>query len=328
MAQVASDSVADQALEVAGTPGVEVVGRTPWQIFWARFRKDRIAIAGALFIFFLILVAVFAGPLTKALVHHDKNQLFDSMTDEIGLPRGPTAQFWFGADSAGRDVFVRTLYGAQTSLFVAFIATGISVIIGVSLGMIAGYRRGWIDTLISRAIDVVMSLPILLFAIGIAAACSITAKGCIGGLVQPGIILVTLIIGFVNWTYIGRIVRGQVFSLREREFVEAAQSLGASNRRIMFREILPNLAAPIIVYATLIIPSNILFEASLSFLGVGIPQTTPSWGRMLSDASSSQLFTVAWWLMFFPGLFLLLTTLAFNLVGDGLRDALDPRTGR
>src|SRR2546423_10338783 len=130
MAQVASDQVGDQALEVAGTPGVEVVGRTPWQIFWARFRKDRIAIAGALFIFFLMLVAVFAGPLTKALVHHGKNQLFDNMTDAIGLPRGPTAQFWFGADSAGRDVFVRTLYGAQTSLFVAFIATGISVVIG------------------------------------------------------------------------------------------------------------------------------------------------------------------------------------------------------
>jgi peptide/nickel transport system permease protein len=144
-------------------------------------------------------------------------------------------------------------------------------------------------------------------------------------LIKPGLLVVSLIIGLFSWPYIARIVRGQVLSLREKEFTEAARSLGASNWRIMSREILPNVAAPIIVYTTLIIPSNILFEAALSFLGVGVPQETPSWGRMLSDASG--IFTVAWWMMFFPGLFLFLTTLAFNLVGDGLRDALDPRTG-
>jgi len=137
---------------------------------------------------------------------------------------------------------------------------------------------------------------------------------------------VVVIISLVNWTYIARIVRGQVFSLREREFVEAARSMGAGNLRIMFRELLPNLAAPIIVYSTLIVPNNILFEAALSFLGIGVPPTTPSWGKMLSDASS--IFTVAWWMMVFPGIFLFATTLAFNLVGDGLRDALDPRTSR
>jgi ABC-type dipeptide/oligopeptide/nickel transport system permease subunit len=328
MAQVAADEVSGQGLEAAGTPGVAVVGRTPWQIFWGRFRKDNVAIMGALFIVVLVLVALGAPLISKFIVHHDKNKTFGFMTNEFGLPHGPNSQFWFGGDLNGRDMFVRTIYGARTSLVVAIFATGISVFIGVILGSIAGFFRGWIDTLISRSIDIVMSLPILLFAIGIAAACSITAQGCFFGLIQPGLMLVVVIIALVNWTYIARIVRGQVFSLREREFIEAARSMGAGNVRIMFRELLPNLAAPIIVYSTLIIPNNILFEASLSFLGVGIPQTTPSWGRMLSDASSSQIFTVAWWMMFFPGVFLLLTTLAFNLVGDGLRDALDPKTAR
>ena len=151
-------------------------------------------------------------------------------------------------------------------------------------------------------------------------------NGCVFGLIQPGIPLVVFIIALFNWTYIARIVRGQTFSLREREFIEASRASGSGSRRIMFREILPNLVAPIIVYTTLIIPSNILFEAYLSFLGVGIPQSTPSWGRMLSDASL--YFRVAWWMMVFPGVFLFLTTLSFNLLGDGLRDALDPRSGR
>jgi peptide/nickel transport system permease protein len=328
MVQAASDTGSEHALEAVGTPGVQVVGRTPWQIFWTRFRRDRVAIAGGLFIICLTLVALGAPFLSNVLVHHGPNEQFREMTNEFGIPLGPNEQFWFGADKAGRDLFVRTIYGARISLAVAFIATGLSVILGVILGVLAGYFRGVTDTIVSRAIDIVMSLPILLFAIGISAVCSIKAEGCLGGLIQPGLTLVAGVIAMVNWTYIARIVRGQVFTLREREFVEAARSLGAGNRRIMFRELLPNLAAPIIVYATLIIPSNILFEAALSFLGVGIPQSTPSWGRMLSDASSSQIFTVAWWMMFFPGVFLLLTTLAFNLVGDGLRDALDPRAGR
>ena len=325
MGQPASEVVAAEGLEVAGTPGVAVVGRTPWQIFWGRFRKDTIAIAGAMFILCLIIVAITAPLLTKLLVHHGPNEQFqDTMLNEFSIPLGPNSAFWFGADQAGRDMFVRTVYGARTSLVVAFFATGISVVVGVILGTIAGFFRGWIDTGISRTIDVVMSLPILLFAIGIAAACSITAQGCLFGLVQPGLVLVVLIISLVNWTYIARIVRGQIFSLREREFIEAARSMGAGNIRIMFRELLPNLAAPIIVYATLIVPNNILFEAALSFLGVGIPQTTPSWGRMLSDATNGQLFTYAWWMMVFPGAFLVITTLSFNLVGDGLRDALGP----
>jgi peptide/nickel transport system permease protein len=174
--------------------------------------------------------------------------------------------------------------------------------------------------------DIVLSMPLLLFAIGIVASCSTTIQGCAGGLIKPGLPIVIFVIALFSWPYIGRIVRGNTLSLAQKEFVEASRSLGASNLRIMFREIFPNLVAPILVYASLIIPSNIIFEASLSFLGLGVPQQTPSWGRELSDAA--QIFQVAWWMMVFPGLFLFLTTLSFNLLGDGLRDALDPRSER
>ena len=305
--------------------GGQIQGRSPWQLFWTRFIRDRAAIAGFVLIVELVLIAICA-PLFAKLAGHGANQLFDNMTTSIGLPLGPNSHFWFGGDNVGRDLFVRTMYGVRTSLIVALISTGFSVIIGVFLGIVAGFFGGPVDTVISRAVDIVMSLPILLFALGLAAACAL--KPCLFGLIQPGLFLPVVIISAVNWTYIARIVRGQTISLREREFIEAARSLGSSNSRIMFRELLPNLAAPIIVYSTLIIPSNILFEAALSFLGVGVPQQIPSLGRMLSDASGTQLFTVAWWMMVYPGLFLVLMTLAFNLVGDGLRDALDPRGSR
>jgi peptide/nickel transport system permease protein len=172
---------------------------------------------------------------------------------------------------------------------------------------------------------VLLAFPILLLALGLAAACSL-GKGCLGGLIQPGLTVVIFVIAFVNWTYIARIIRGQVLSLREKEFVEAARSLGASNSRIIFRELLPNLVAPIIVYSTLIIPQNILFEAALSYLGVGVQPPNASWGAMLADATS--IFDTAWWYMVFPGVALLLTVLAFNLLGDGLQDALNPKSGR
>ncbi len=310
------------ATEVATVTGV--VGRTPWQLFWLRFKQDKAALFGLGFIVFLILLALTAPLISKYIVHHGPNELFREQVSDIGIPKGPSKAFWFGADTVGRDVFVRTIYGTRTSLLVAVFATGIALVIGVTLGILAGYKGGWTDTLISRAIDVVLSMPLLVFAIGIAAACQI--KGCLGGVISPGLPLVVFIIALFSWTYIARIIRGQTLSIREREFIEASRSLGASSRRIISREILPNLIAPIIIYATLIVPGNILFEAYLSFLGLGVPQSTPSWGRMISDAAS--IFEVAWWLMLFPGLLLLLTTLAFNLLGDGLRDALDPKTSR
>jgi peptide/nickel transport system permease protein len=269
------------------------------------------------------------APVIAALVGHGPNDIshLREMTTEIGLPKGPNIdlKFFFGADTVGRDVMVRVIYGARTSLIVAFFATGIAVLIGVAVGIAAGYYRGKVDTFLSRTTDVVMSMPILLLALGLATACGASREGCLFGLLKPGLFLISVIIGFFSWPYIARIVRGQVLSLREKEFVEAARAQGAGDFRIMRRHILPNVVAPIIVYTTLIIPNNIIFEASLSFLGVGVPEKVPSWGRMLSDAGGG-IFTVAPWLMLFPGLFLFLTTLAFNLVGDGLRDALDPRT--
>jgi peptide/nickel transport system permease protein len=199
------------------------------------------------------------------------------------------------------------------------------VVVGVTVGMVAGYFRGWVDTALSRTMDVVLAFPILLLAIGLASACSL-GKGCLGGVINPGKGVLIVVIALAAWPYIGRIIRGQVLSLREKEFVEASLSLGASNTRIIFREILPNLVAPIIVYTTLILPTNVLFEAALSFLGVGVQPPTASWGQMISAAVP--IFDSAWWYMLFPGLALVFTVLAFNLVGDGLQDALNPRSDR
>ncbi len=314
----------EEALEPQA-PSEGIAARSSLELFRIRFMQDRAAVAGVVIIALLILLAL-AAPLFKAIAGHGPNDLFGTtmLTPDLGLPKAPNGKFWFGADQVGRDVFLRTIYGIRTSLVVAFVATGLATLIGVVLGLTAGFRGGALDTIISRLVDIVLSMPLLLFAIGISTVCSISASGCLGGLLQPGLSLVTGIIALFTWPNIARIVRGQVLSLREREFVEAARSLGAKNLWIMFRELLPNLVAPIVVYTTLIIPSNILFEAALSYLGVGVPQSTPSWGRMLSDATNGQLFTYAWWMMVFPGVFLVLTTLSFNLVGDGLRDALGP----
>ena len=314
------------ALEEEAVPRV-IVGRSQWQIFWRRFLRERVALAGAGFIVVLIALVLIAPLMTRFVVHHGPNDRFSATIDDIGLPVvGPSREFWFGVDKVGRDVFVRTLYGARTSLLVAILGTGISFAIGTVLGVVAGFFGRWADTVISRSIDVVLSLPLLLIAIGLAATCSVTARGCLGGLIHPGVWLVVSIISVATWPFSARIVRAFTLSIKEAQYIEAARSIGAGNVRIMFREVLPNLVLPIIVYASLTIPTNILFESTLSYLGVGVPQTTPSWGRMISDATSGQLYTAAWWVLLFPGTFLVLTTLAFNLLGDGLRDALDPNS--
>jgi ABC-type dipeptide/oligopeptide/nickel transport system permease subunit len=297
-----------------------VAARSPLQLFWRRFRKDYVSLAAAIFIGILVITAILATPIRNLVGAPDPEQTSTDALDIFGLPTGPSSDHLFGVDGIGRDVFSRVLAGAQVSLMVAFIGTGISVIIGVSLGMIAGFYRGWVDTAIARCIDILLAFPVLLLGLGLASACS-TKEGCLGGLLQPGLPVVLAIIVLSNWPYVARIIRGQVLSLREKEFVEASTSLGASNRRIIFREILPNLIAPIIVYTTLFIPANILLEAALSFLGVGVQEAT--WGGMLSDAAGT--FDTAWWFMLFPGLALLLTVLAFNLVGDGMQDALNPK---
>jgi peptide/nickel transport system permease protein len=299
-----------------------VAARSPMQLFWRRFRRDKVAMVALIFIVMLVLVAVFAGPITKLVGAPPPNVQQSSALDDFGLPEGPSSEHLFGVDPIGRDVFSRVLYGAQVSLTVAVVGTGLSVFFGVILGMIAGFYRRWVDTIVARSLDVMLAFPVLLFGLGVATACS-GENGCVGGLIQPGLSVVVAIIVLANTPYVARIIRGQVLSLREKEFVEASYSLGASNGRIMFRDILPNLVAPIIVYSSLFIPANILLEAALSFLGVGVQPPRPSWGDMLSDAIS--IFDVAWWFMFFPGIALLLTVLAFNLVGDGLQDALNPK---
>lgn len=309
----------------------EIVARSPMQLFWRRFRSDRVAMASLAFIVALIFVAVFAGPLVKLLGVTGPNTPNNNCPgsqcalDIFGSPTGPSSTHPFGVDELGRDVLARVIYGAQVSLEVAFIATGIAVLIGVTIGTMAGFFRGWIDSLLSRFMDVVLAFPVLLFAIGLASACAL-GKGCLGGLITPGRTTLIVVIALSSWPYIGRIIRGQVLSIREKEFIEAARSLGASNRRIMARDVLPNLVAPIIVYTSLILPTNILFEAALSFLGVGVQPPTASWGQMIAEAAPT--FDTAWWYMVFPGVALVLTVLAFNLVGDGLQDALNPRTGR
>jgi peptide/nickel transport system permease protein len=303
----------------------DVAARSPLQLFWRRLRQDKVALAALGFIVLLGLVAICAPLVVKLFGAPPPDEQNPNALDEFGSPGGPSGAHLFGTDQLGQDVFSRVVYGARVSLLVAVVATGAAVLIGVTIGMAAGYYRGWVDAALSRVMDVMLAFPILLLGIGLASACSL-GDGCAGGLIKPGLTTVIFVIALASWPYVARIIRGQVLSLREREFVEASRSLGASNLRIIVREILPNLVAPIIVYTTLIIPTNILFEAALSFLGVGVQPPTASWGQMIADATG--IFDTAWWYMTFPGLALLLTVLAFNLVGDGLQDALNPRTGR
>jgi peptide/nickel transport system permease protein len=315
----------DTAIDQIVSGKSPVAARSPLQLFWRRFKKDKVALGAGIFIVVLVLVAIFAEPIRKLVGAPPPNLQSTTALDEFGLPQGPSSQHIFGVDQIGRDVFSRTLAGARISLLVAFVGTGLSVTFGVTLGMIAGYFRGWTDTMISRSVDVLLAFPVLLLGLGLASACS-GRDGCLGGHLQPGLGVVIVIIVVANTPYVARIIRGQVLSLREKEFVEAATSLGASNRRIIFREILPNLVAPIIVYTTLFIPANILLEAALSFLGVGVQPPQSSWGKMLADAT--QIFNTAWWYMLAPGCALLFTVLAFNLVGDGMQDALNPKGTR
>jgi len=320
-------TTADPILEAwpSGEPQGEpsaIAGRTPFQLFWERFKEDRVALVALGFIVLEILIAILAPWIVRVFGHPPNAQFPDELDPTYGTPTGPSREFLFGVDPVGRDVFARVVYGARVSLQVALVATFLSVGLGVVAGLLAGFHRGATDTVISRVIDVTLAFPILLLALGIASSCSL-GNGCARGVIKPGLSTVIVAIVVVNWTYIGRIIRGQVLSLREKEFVEAARAAGAGSTTIMFRELLPNLVAPIVVYSTLVIPQNILLEAALSYLGVGINPPQASWGEMLAEATP--IFATAWWFFLFPGVALLLTVLAFNLLGDGIRDALDPK---
>jgi peptide/nickel transport system permease protein len=312
--QSAVRAVEPTDLEELGEAAAEIQGRSPWQLAWARLRQDRVAIASSVVIFLITLVAIFAPVIAHLVGHGLGDQYPFTALNGYGLPVGPSRTFLFGADDLGRDVMVRVAYGARVSLIAGVVASGLAVIVGGIVGMVAGYFGTAVDTALSRFMDVILSFPLLLFAIALVS------------IVGPSLGVTILVIAFFSWAVVGRIIRGQTLSLREKEFVEAARSLGASDLRIMFVDILPNLVAPLLVYTTLLIPSSIVFEATLSFLGLGVVPPTPSWGNMLADAEA--YYKVAWWFIIFPGGALLLTTLAFNLLGDSVRDALDPRYAR
>jgi len=288
-----------------------VLGRSPWQLALARLRRDRVAVGSAVVIGLIVLMAICA-PLVAAAVGHGPNTQYRTTgLSPEGIPVGPNHTFLLGTDELGRDVLVRIFYGARISLLAGVVASLLAVATGVVVGLIAGYFGRAVDTLLSRFMDVVLSLPYLVFAIALIAV------------VGPGLPVSIAVIAFFSFASVGRIVRGQVLSITQKEFIEAARSLGASDLRIMFVDILPNVLAPVIVYATLLIPASIVFEATLSFLGLGVVPPTASWGGMLSE--SIQYYQVAWWYVVFPGAALLITTLAFNLLGDSVRDAFDPR---
>ncbi len=300
-------------------------GSTPAQLFWRRLRRDRAAMAALVVVVVLLLAAIFAPLIVSLLGLPEPNARDTGALDAFGAPAGPSGAHPFGVDDFGRDVFSRTLHGARVSLFVGIAGTALAVVLGTALGLVAGWYRGWVDMLLQGLVDVVLSVPVLLLGLGIAAACTF-GEGCAGGLVQPGLRTVMLVVVAVGWTVVARVVRGQVLSLREREFVDAARASGASDRRILIGEVLPNLLPTVIVYSSVIIPQTILLEAALSFLGVGVSPSTPSWGSMIADAAPN--FDTQWWYMLFPGLALLVTVMAFNVLGDGVQDALDPMTTR
>lgn len=326
-------------LDVTGTtaqaapdPGLDgadtrIAGRSLGRIAWMRLKRDKVALAGGLVVIVLILVAVFA-PVVVGLLGHPPNDFHEDLIDpDLSIPTGPlggvSRDYLFGLEPQnGRDLFSRVVYGSRISLLIAFLATSLSVTIGVTLGVISGYFGGWVDGVIGRVMDVFLAFPLVVFAIALAGVIPTTAFGLSDNALKVAVLV--FIIGFFSWPYIGRIIRGQTLSLREREFVDAARSLGAGNRHILVKELLPNLVAPILVYSTLLIPTNILFEAALAYLGVGVQPPTATWGGMLSDAT--RWYQIDPWFLLPPGLAIFVTVLAFNLFGDGLRDALDPRT--
>ncbi|RSM37722.1 peptide ABC transporter permease [Actinoplanes sp. ATCC 53533] len=312
---------------IVRAPSEQVIaGRSLKQIAWRRLKTDKVALGGAIVVTVLVLIAILAPVLTKLFGHPIDEFHGDQIDATLGTPIGSwggiSKDFILGVEPvSGRDVFSRIVYGAQTSLTVAFLSAFLSTVLGVIFGLSAGYLGGWVDAVISRIMDFLLAFPQLLFAIALVSVLPDSMLG-LGGRWSRVFVLVG-VIGFFGWPYIGRIVRGQTLSLREREFVEAAKSLGARSPRILGRELLPNLAAPILVYTTLIIPTNILTEAALSFLGVGIPPPNPSWGGMLADAVNFYRYDPMY--MIVPGGMIFITVLAFNLFGDGLRDALDPK---
>ena len=304
-----------QAAAVEGAPEQAVEGRSQWQLTWRRLRSDKVAVTAMITIVVMVGLAI-AAPAIAALVHHPPNIAYPNTGENaVGNPVGPfTNGFWLGTDDTGRDLMVRIFYGARISLFVGLVTTAVATVAGVAVGLIAGYFGGIVDAVLARFTDAVLAFPYVVLALALAVV------------LGPSLAVIIGVITFFSWAGISRIVRGQTLSLKEKEYIEAARSLGAGPFRIMFIDILPNLLAPVLVLATLYIPAAVVFEATLSYLGLGIQPPTASWGNIL--AAAQNFYQVAWWYTVFPALALLITTLAFNLLGDGIRDAMDPTTER
>jgi ABC-type dipeptide/oligopeptide/nickel transport system permease subunit len=307
--------------------GKAIEGRSLGQIAWMRLRQDKVAMAGGIVVIFLILVAIFGPYLVQNPLTYHENLIDPTFSRPYGTLGGISTAHPFGVEPiTGRDLLARVVNGARVSLVIAFLSTALAVGIGMVMGVVAGFFGGWVDSVIARAMDIFLAFPLLVFAIALVGVIPSSAFGLSGNSLRIGLLI--FVIGFFAWPYMGRIIRGQTLSLREREFVDAARSLGARGPYILFRELLPNLVGPILVYSTLLIPTNILFEAALSYLGVGIIPPTPSWGGMISDAVNNGIYSVDPMYMIIPGLAIFITVMAFNLFGDGLRDALDPKSSR
>ncbi len=271
-------------------------------IFWRQFRRNELALIGGTVVLVLGLAAL-AAPVVAPYdpAAYDVKQIL--------LPPSPT--HWFGTDQIGRDVFSRMLFGARISMAVGFVSVGIAVVVGTFIGTVAAYYGGRVDELLMRFVDLMLNFPRLFLLLTLIA------------LLRPSIWVIMAVIGFTGWMGLSRLVRSEILSLKEREFVQSARALGAPDRRIMFRHILPNALVPVLVSATLGVAGAILAESGLSFLGLGVQPPTPSWGNILIDGKAN--IEIAWWLSIFPGMAILVTVLAYNLLGEGLRDALDPR---
>jgi peptide/nickel transport system permease protein len=315
----------------------EIRARGYWEQVWRRFRRDRVALASIVFLVFVVLICYPGATIAEKIIGHSPDDPFPDGIDDGLIPVGPWHEVYnpftgqqdilvLGAsDTLGRDEFLRLLYGGRVSLQVAVLATIGAMFIGTVLGAAAGYYRGWIDTIVSRLTEITMAFPALLFIIAMASTVGSRLDNItFGGVLGKGVLTLVLVFWVFGWFYPARIMRAKVLSLREKEFVEAALMTGASDWRIIRSHLMPHLAAPIIVYSTLVVASYILAEAALSFLGVGIKLPTASWGNLLSSAP--EFYTSQPWLMLWPGLAVVFTTLAFNLLGDGLRDAFDPRS--
>jgi peptide/nickel transport system permease protein len=329
----------DHAIEPASGPTLdtpEIAGRSLTQIAWTRLRRDKVAVASMIVIILVILVAVFAPLINKIL----SISPYDILNGDPKIidPNGALPVGWkhsgisihhpLGVEpGTGRDLLARLLYGARLSLLIAVSSTIVTTVLGVAVGIIAGYSKGFLDAVLGRLMDLLLAFPLLLILLAMSGVLTQRLETTFHlGSNTARVIYIIAVLSLFGWPYLARIIRGQVLSLREREFVESAISMGAGTPRILFKELLPNLWAPILVYVTLLLPTFIAAEATLSFLGVGLLPPTPSWGAMLAD--SVAFFQVVPTYLFIPGTALFIVVLAFNLLGDAIRDALDPRAGR